>query len=245
MQTIRRTLNHEVRVLDERTGIVEYIASDETLDAYNEVIRSKGWRFSMFEHNSPFVDSHNYNSIDALLGNVIEFGVKKHRLHNTVRWAVDVEGNTLAKKGFDMTKAGYLKAVSVGFKPTRSVSRYSTGKDAEEFMKHVRDLELDEAKPPDRIFLEQEQVELSAVILGANPNALVQMARAYKDGVLNDSDIDWMSRTQFARHEVAKAARDAEIYAAASLAKRRRGEFLSAFESALKRINKSKPKDIT
>jgi hypothetical protein len=41
--------------------------------------------------------------------------------------------------------------------------------------------------PPDcparRIYLEQEQMELSACIIGANPNAL---ARAYKAGVIDD-----------------------------------------------------------
>ncbi len=80
------------RVLDEKNGIVEYIASNETIDSYNEVIRADGWQFNRFQKNAPFVDSHNYNSIDCLLGKVIDFrvtgktlsGIKRERhQHNS------------------------------------------------------------------------------------------------------------------------------------------------------------------
>ncbi|HEY3853504.1 MAG TPA: hypothetical protein VGO67_03820 [Verrucomicrobiae bacterium] len=68
-----------------------------------------------FQKNAPFVDSHNYTSIDCLLGKVVDFRVKNRQLIETVKWAIDVPSNVLAIKGFAMMQAGYLKAVSVGF----------------------------------------------------------------------------------------------------------------------------------
>ena len=47
--------------------------------------------------------------------------------------------------------------------------------------------------PPRSIYLEQEQVELSACVIGANPNAL---ARSYKAGLLTDADLDLLARAQ-------------------------------------------------
>src|SRR5262245_7356133 len=126
MNTIRRQLNTEVRVLDANSGVVEYVASDETPDSYGEVVRASAWRFTNFRHNAPFVDSHDYSSAAKLLGKVIDFKVDKSRkrLVETVQWAIDVPENTLAQLGWKMTKAGYLKAVSVGFWPIRMANRW-------------------------------------------------------------------------------------------------------------------------
>lgn len=189
-QMLTRVLHPEVRVLDEAKGICEYIASDESIDCYREVIRAKGWRFNRFSKNAPFVDSHNYHTIDRLLGKVLDFVVKGDKLVETVQWAIDVEENRLAKIGWAMTKAGYLKAVSVGFFPTKLVYRGQDGYSAQ----------LAELKLPDDgnvrcIFIEQDQIELSSCIIGANPNALLKTAQAYKAGVLSDADIETLSKS--------------------------------------------------
>src|SRR5262245_42586020 len=99
---LTRTIHPEVRVLDETKGLVQYVASDESLDSYREVIRAAGWRFTNFSRNAPFVDSHDYSSIDKLVGKVTEFKVDKGRLVETVQWAIDVPGNLLAQRGFAM-----------------------------------------------------------------------------------------------------------------------------------------------
>jgi len=194
MKTLRRTIHPEIRVIDSKAGLVEYIASDETLDSYREVIKADGWRFDNFKKNAPFVDSHDYGSIEKLLGKVVDFKVSGKRLIETVQWAKDVESNVLAQRGWAMTEAGFLKAVSVGFWPVRQVSRWDT--DPYGYNQAVADLGLkdsaDEAKPR-TIFLEQQQIELSAVIIGANPNAI---ARSYKAGILNDDDLIYFDEEQ-------------------------------------------------
>lgn len=185
MTTIRRTIHPEVRVLDSKAGTVEYVASDESLDSNREVIRAAGWRFTHFQKNAPFVDSHDYSSIEKVIGKVLDFRVEKGRLIETVQFAKDVEQNSLAQKAWAMTEAGFLKAVSVGFWPVKQVTSA-----ARSFADQLNELGLPPDAPVRTIYTEQEQIELSAVVIGANPNAL---ARAYKAGILNDEDLDHFS----------------------------------------------------
>lgn len=182
-----RTIHPEVRVIDAQRGLVDYVASDESLDSYREIIVAAGWRFTNFKKNSPFVDSHDYYSIEKLLGNVIDFGVQGKQLVERVKWAVDVEECKLAQFGFKMTAGGYLKAVSVGFIPVRSVSKWRN--DPKEMADAVQAIGMDAATAAQVccIYQEQEQIELSACIIGANPNAL---AKAHKDGCIKDADLD-------------------------------------------------------
>lgn len=178
----------EIKVIDAAKGTVEYIASDESIDSYNEVIAASGWKFDRFEKNAPFVDSHNYASIDCLLGRVIDYKVENKQLVETVQWAIDVPTNFLAIKGFQMTQAGYLKAVSVGFIPTQYVGKWDTTGTWDEVLD---DLGMGDLEDSIRcIYTEQQQLELSACCIGANPNAV---ARAYKAGILNDADLETLS----------------------------------------------------
>ena len=226
-----RTLHPEVRVLDEKRGIVEYIASDETLDSYQEVVRAAGWRFTNFAKNAPFVDSHDYSSIDKLVGKVIEFKVAGKKLVETVQWAVEVAGNLLAQRGFAMTAGGYLKAVSVGFWPIKEAHRWDN--DPTAYNQAIADLKMDtlpDEQKPRTIYLAQEQVELSAVIIGANPNAL---AKAYKAGLLDDAALEDFSR-DYERRETARAAASPDYAARARRSGRRK--FLERMHTIINQI---------
>ena len=227
MKTLRRTLHPEVKILDAKAGLVEYVASDETLDSYREVIKANGWRFDHFEKNAPFVDSHNYGTIANLVGNVKSFEVVRRKLVETVQWAKDVAENALAQLGWKMTEAGFLKAVSVGFWPVKMVSKWDA--DPKAFDKEREKLDIDETTDVRAIYLEQQQVELSAVIIGANPNAL---AKAYKAGVIDDAWLDKISREQSERYSRAAATDDAQ--AAAHRARHRR-RFLDDITKIIKR----------
>ena len=182
-----RTLHPTIRVLDAAQGLVEYVASDETVDSYREVIRADGWRFNHFAKNAPFVDSHEYTKIENMLGKVVDFRVVGKQLVETVKWAIDVAENKIAQLGWKMTEAGYLKAVSVGFWPVKTVTQHS---DTKSFSDQLKDLGLPADAAVRAIYTEQEQIELSAVVIGANPNAL---AKSYKAGVLSDADLELIS----------------------------------------------------
>jgi hypothetical protein len=137
---------------------------------------------------------------------------------------VDVEGNRLAKLGFDMTQAGHLKAVSVGFMPTKAVSRWD--RDPQPHAQACAALGL---KPEqcNAVYLEQQQIELSACIIGANPNAL---AKSYKAGILTDADLDMIS-LEYGKREHAKEA-DGSLAASRAL-RATRERFLGAMEALI------------
>jgi hypothetical protein len=179
----RRSLNVECRILSEADGLVEYIASDATLDSYNEVILPSGWQFNLFRKNAPFVDSHNYWSIEYLLGQVEGARMEGGQLIERVRWAKDVQESKLCQLGWKMTLGGFLKAVSVGFRPIKAASPGDAGWNA-----YVSEAALspEDAQRTRRIFVKQEQLELSACVLGANPSAV---AKAYHDGCIKDADL--------------------------------------------------------
>jgi hypothetical protein len=229
--TIRRPLQIEVRVIDEKKGLVEYIASDETLDSYREIIRAEGWRFTNFRKNAPFVDSHDYYTIDNLLGKVSDFQIKDKQLVETVQWAIDVPENILAQRGFAMTKAGYLKAVSVGFWPTRMANRWDADRTAyDQQLAELGMTSMPDSQKPRTIYLEQEQVELSACIIGANPNAL---AKAFKAGLLTDADLDIFAR----EHERRESARTKTLSDRVTRAGgRTRNKFAERIQQIAKRI---------
>jgi hypothetical protein len=222
---LRRTLNPQVRVLDAGRGIAEYVASDETIDSYREIIRADGWRFDNFAKNAPFVDSHDYSTIRNQVGKVVDFRVVGRQLIETVQWAKDVAENSLAQLGWKMTEAGFLKAVSVGFWPVRTIYKGDEG-----WTSQLEDLKLDADSKVRAIYLEQQQVELSTVIIGANPNAL---ARAFKAGAIDDADLNTIS-AEHVRRESAGAAQDP---AAAALAHQRAAEsFLQKLEQIIRNL---------
>ena len=183
MDAIRRILHPETRIVDSRKGIVDYVASDESIDSYHELIRADGWRFTNFQKNAPFVDRHDTSTIAKLCGKVVDFRVVAGQLWNRVQWAVDVAENELAQLGFKMTEAGFLKAVSVGFFPLD----YLTPNSGQAWTNALKDLKLAPDAEVRMIYTQQEQVELSACVLGANPNAL---AKARSDGLILDSHLE-------------------------------------------------------
>jgi hypothetical protein len=178
-----RTLHPEVRIIDAEKGLVDYIASNETIDCYDEVIAATGWRFTRFAKNAPFVDSHNYWSIERLLGKVVSANVQGKNLVERVQWAKDVPEARLAQLGWKMTEGGFLKAVSVGFYPVRWVRNGGEGWNA---AVQALGIKIEEAQAIRYIYLEQEQIELSSCIIGANPDAL---AKAHKEGCVKDADL--------------------------------------------------------
>lgn len=183
MSSTRREFTTEVKVISEEKGIIEYVASSAMLDSHREIVDPRGWKFDRFALNAPFVNSHNYWSIEDQLGKVISAEVREGKLIEQVQWAIDVPECKLARFGFNMTAKGYLKAVSVGFIPTKYVTAGN-----EDFAKACAELKL----PADTvarlrcIYLEQQQIELSACIIGSCPDAL---ARAFHDGALKEAEL--------------------------------------------------------
>ncbi len=179
---IRAEITPTIKVLNESEGLVEYVASDESLDSGREVILASGWTFNRLAKNPAFVDSHNYWSIGASLGRLVSWRIDaaKRQLIEVAKWAIDVEANDVARLGFQMTVKGYLRACSIGAMITKQLWRDDDG-----FAEALSGTTLsdDEKHQVRRVIVGQDQYELSACVIGANPSAL---ARALEAGDVSE-----------------------------------------------------------
>lgn len=145
--------------------LLDFVASDATLDRAHEIISPEGWRLENFRRNPVFQNAHHYDNILFTLGRATEVDVRSGRLWLRVQFATHI--NPLARMAYELYRGGFLRAVSVGFIPLR----WENG---------------NEHTPWRRRFLEQELIEVSAVPVPANPNAL---ALAVKAGALPAAEV--------------------------------------------------------
>jgi len=145
--------------------VMDFIATDETVDRYNEVIRLDGWQLDNYRANPVVVDSHDYSSITRILGNSPDVKITDGKMINRVRFALD---NPLGAMAYKMAKGGFIKSQSVGFIPIE----WTRGKGATE---------------PDRIYTKQELLEISLVSIPANPGATI--GAALKSGAIERGDV--------------------------------------------------------
>lgn len=231
---IRREITVEPKILDEKKGIVRFVASDETLDCYNEIVRVAGWRFTHFAKNAPFVNSHRYGDITEMLGQVVAWEVTSSALVEDVQFALTEKGDTLADWAFKMYRDKFLRACSVGFVPTRMASKWDADKTA--LLAQIADLKLEAAAAAKLccVYIEQEQLELSGCVIGANPNALAKslktVAAAYKGGCLSEGDVDKFSAAIAASKNANPAADSAD---AGTASPRTKSAILAVLQSHL------------
>ncbi len=199
---------------------LDFIASDDSLDRYGEVISAAGWRLDTYRRNPVFQNAHQYGDITFTLGKALITEVRSvaaspgepstphsarrtpHLFHR-VQFATDV--NPIARIAYGLYQGKFLNAVSVGFIPLRwidanGVEHTAPSVSAAEGSGRGRlvsaSLELqprqNEAAAAQRStrcrrkYLEQELLEVSAVGIPANPNAL---ALALKSGAIEKSDL--------------------------------------------------------
>src|SRR5437879_5718024 len=172
-QGLRGTLATEVQEASAQSPALEFTSSDQTLDRYGEIISASGWKLTNYQRNPVFQNAHQYGDIIFTLGRAITTEVRKVAdrpvLFQRIQFATDV--NPVAKLAYGLYKGKFLSAVSVGFVPLR----WENGTQETSYR---------------RKYVEQELLEVSAVSIPANPNAL---ALAYKSGAIEKSDIRELS----------------------------------------------------
>jgi hypothetical protein len=161
---------------DSAPATLDFVASTATLDRYHEVIEPAGWRLDSYRRNPVFQNAHNYGDILFTLGKALTTEVRSvaggQALCQRIQFATDV--NPVARIAYGLYKGGFLSAVSVGFIPLRweDGGNGSPGAQA--------------APAPRRRYLEQELLEVSAVAIPANPDAL---ALGLKSGAIAKADL--------------------------------------------------------
>jgi hypothetical protein len=223
---------------------LDFVASDESLDRYDEIISVAGWKLDSYQKNPVFQNAHKYGDIIFTLGKALVTEIRGSArtipspggegqgeggtvrassggacLFQRIEFAVDV--NPMAKIAYGLYKGKFLNAVSVGFVPlawengdgtsSRSAGSPSPGgpQNAERSSlvgqqtggglgkplgrgeggtSEHSSLDTRHASPQQfrRKYTSQELLEVSAVGIPANPNAL---ALGLKSGAVEKSDL--------------------------------------------------------
>ena len=157
-KTYRAALTPEIRSLDEKTRTIEFVASTEAVDRYGDIIRVAGWKLDAYKKNPVFLWAHR--SGEPPIGKTVEIHTESNpaALVQKVEFA-DAATYPFASTIFNLYKGGFLNAVSVGFMPLEEPNR-------------ITDLEGNGTGGYE--FTSQELLELSAVPIPANPEALAR-----------------------------------------------------------------------
>lgn len=176
----------------DKTRIITFVASDETVDSYGDILRVDGCDLTRFKSGSAaFICSHDLSDIDGACGVIINAKKAKGIEGSPDGKAILVsiyfpteEEDESADKIFKKYKARTLNAVSVGLKvieyfdpPADSAERKALGLGK-------WGIEVRKWMP----------YELSAVTVGANPNALMRRAFAKENEELS-AKIEQLTKT--------------------------------------------------
>jgi HK97 family phage prohead protease len=132
-----------------------FVASDATEDRMGDIIDPKGWELSTYQANPVVLFGHKH---DEPIGRASAVTVKGGKLYADIEFMPE-EVSAFAAKIGRMVKAGFIKAVSVGFR--------------------ALDAKPNEKSPGGLIFTKSELLEISVVSVPANPSALA-VAKAFE-----------------------------------------------------------------
>ena len=89
------------------------VMSTNSQDRHGDIVE-QDWDLKNFKKNPVFLDSHNYNSIEHIIGKVNKIKVKDGQLVGEIEFALDNPKGMLA---YNLASKGFLNATSVGFIP--------------------------------------------------------------------------------------------------------------------------------
>jgi len=162
---IRGGMTCTVKDLGGDEPVMDFIGSDGGVDRYNEVIDQSGWDLEAFRANPVIPDCHDYSSIAKILARADSVQVTDGRLVDRVRFCVE---NPMGLLAYKMAKGGFIKSQSVGFIPLEWVN--GSGENQ-----------------PERTYKKCELLEISLVVVPANPGATIGLA--LKSGAIQRGDV--------------------------------------------------------
>lgn len=140
------------------TSTTVVIASTDAPDRYGDIVDQATWKLDRYNANPIIQWGHRYDLPPIGKASV---GVHDGELLAEITWDTG-EHNSLANTVASQFENGFLSAVSVGFMPGHAVKRSSLEQDDPRFA------------PAGMVYFEPELLEISAVPIPANPEALAQ-----------------------------------------------------------------------
>ncbi len=131
-------------------GAIRFVLSTDDVDRHGDVITADGWVLDSYRENPVLLWAHNYRQ--PAIGRAAKVWTEPHRLLANMEFAP----TEFAQEISSLYRSGFQWGVSVGFKPLRFEERRDEKTGAFLGLR----------------FLEQELLEVSAVPVPANRNAL-------------------------------------------------------------------------
>lgn len=165
---------------NEQERTISAIVSDATVDRYGEIVK-QDWKLDNFKKNPVILFGHDAMQV---IGKATRIEVIAGKLHATIKFATTAR----AEEIYQLFKDGSLRAFSVGFRPTNV-----------KFEKHG-DREV-------AVLTGNELLEISAVAVGANANALAVSVKSAPVRAKRYEDLTTRERHDLAHRD--RAAFDA------------------------------------
>jgi HK97 family phage prohead protease len=166
MDKINKIFNFEIKQMGEESDrTLRFVGSDETPDRDNDIMEVNGWKLDEYLKNPVFLWAHDYDKppVGKAISVIIDAATKK--LLFDIKFAT-AEEYPFADTIYKLYKGGYLNATSVGFRGTKFETRN------DESVINMPEWQRG------RRYKEQNLLELSAVPVPSNPNALMQAKSA-------------------------------------------------------------------
>ncbi len=150
---VRRSDALHVRAVRSDTREVDFVASTDTIDSYDEVVDQASWDLRRFEKNPVILYQHDRYSLP--IGQATRCEVKDGQLECTIKFAT-AEANPQAEQVWQLVQEKVLRAVSVGFRPMNGKYELRDGRDV-------------------YVLYDNELREISVVTVPANEDCLASM----------------------------------------------------------------------
>ncbi|KKN52802.1 hypothetical protein LCGC14_0609200 [marine sediment metagenome] len=168
-ELVTKCFRAEIKEIDKDNHTVVVTMSNQTLDSYGDIIAADGWKkhLGRYKAHPVLLSSHNYGSLQNQIGISEKTFVQDNALKARLKYFVGA-GNQEADWGWALAERG-IAAYSVGFraKAVRYWNEMTEEEQAEARIKY----NIPKKATPFRIFLEQELLENSQVVIPANPDA--------------------------------------------------------------------------
>lgn len=178
MTTMLKKVLEDFKIEEVSERVLQFTGSTEMRDRDDEVIRMNGWQLKNYRKNPVFMWAHDYAS--PPIGKARMVKTDESGLQFQIEFA-DSETYSFADTIYRLYKGGFLKATSVGFIPLE----WEDGQGDD--------------KSPRRTYKKQELLELSAVPVPANPEALIS---AQTEGVITAKEFRAFNAAISAKGEV-------------------------------------------
>ena len=182
-QSVFKVFRAEIKSVDTKNKTVEAVVSTQTTDRMKEVVLASAWkkRLNNYLNHPVLLSSHNYSDLSSQIGVAEEVKIKGDKVIAKFKYFVG-EGNPEADWAFKLASKG-IAAYSVGFIPYQ----YTTdGAEIEKLLGST-----DKSNMPTLVYKDVELLEISQVLVPANPSALLLSYKSVSDPVVesiyNDS----------------------------------------------------------